>query len=69
MKYLILTTLLLVGCQSKKIDRQIYQPAVLILPPNSKVITVEGVYISGPEKEAWYSGKTIENLERIISRL
>lgn len=69
MKYLILTTLLLVGCQSKKIDTRIYQPETLILNPNTKIETAEGIYISGPQKEVWYSGKTIENLERIISRL
>lgn len=69
MRTILLTTLLFVGCQSKKIDQRLYQPETLILNPNTRIETAEGVYISGPEKTVWYSGKTIENLERIISRL
>ena len=68
MKYLILTTLLLTGCQCKKIDRRIYQPELLLLPPLTEVQTTEGLYISDPESvERWYPAKKVDELEKIIS--
>jgi hypothetical protein len=68
MKYLILTTLMLTNCQSKKIDERIYQPALLLLPPLTEVQTTEGVYLSNKnEIERWYPAKKVEDLERELS--
>lgn len=74
MKYLLLTTLLLTAplltnCQSKKIDQRIFQPALLLLPPLTKVQTTEGVYLSNEnEIERWYPAKKVEDLERRLSQ-
>ena len=68
MKTLLLTALLLVGCQSKKIDTRIYQPTLLLLPPLTQVKTTEGVYISNKDEiERWYPAKKVEDLERKLS--
>lgn len=68
MKYLLLTTLLLTSCQSKKIDQRIFQPALLLLPPLTEVQTTEGIYVSNKnEIERWYPAKKIEDLERKLS--
>jgi hypothetical protein len=67
---LLLTSLVLTSCQSKKIDRQIYQPRVLIIPPNSRIETTEGWYLSDPNVvERWFSAQKVEELEKIISNL
>lgn len=69
MRTTLLLTLLLVGCQSKKIDTRIYQPTLLLLPPLTQVKTTEGVYISNKDEiERWYPAKTIEDLERKLSQ-
>lgn len=68
MKTLVLTTILLVGCQSKKADLTLYQPNQLFLEAGKEISTKEGKY-SPQTDEIWHSAKTVENLERIISRL
>lgn len=64
----ICAALFLVSCQSQKIDRRIYSPDVLIIPPNTSVITTEGIFISGPEKSVWHSAKRYEELENKLSQ-
>lgn len=66
MKTLLLTTILLTSCQSKKIDQRIYQPSVLIVPAGVPIKTTEGVFIP-EETQIWHSAKTVENLERKLS--
>lgn len=66
MKYLILTTLLLTNCQSKKIDTRIYQPSVLIIPAGVPIQTTEGVFVPN-EMQIWHSAKRVEELERKLS--
>lgn len=68
MKILLLTTLLLVSCQSKKIDATLYQPNQLFLKAGQEISTKEGKYLPQTD-EIWFSAKTVESLERIISRL
>jgi hypothetical protein len=71
MKQLLFAALILVpACVSKpKVDRQIYQPSVLLLPPNSRITTTEGFYISDPQEiEVWHSQKRIADLEEKLSR-
>lgn len=68
MKYLLLTTLLLTSCQSKKIDQRIFQPALLLLPPLTEVQTTEGVYTSSDSIERWYPAKKVEELEAKLSQ-
>lgn len=68
MKYLLLTTVLLTSCQSKKIDQRIYQPALLLLPPLTEVQTTEGVYTSSDSIERWYPSKKVEDLEAKLSQ-
>ena len=66
MKYLLLTTLLLVSCQSKKADLRIYQPNQLFLEAGKEISTKEGKY-SPQTDEIWFSAQTVENLERKLS--
>jgi len=65
---ILLASLLLVSCQTKQVDRQIYQPEVLIIDKGTIVHTIDGIFIS-PEKQVWFSKKTVERLETIISNL
>ena len=67
MKYLILTTLLLTSCQSKKIDTKIYQPNQLFLEAGKEISTKEGKY-SPQTDEIWFSAKKVEDLERRLSQ-
>lgn len=66
MKTLLLTTLLLTSCQSKKIDATLYQPKTLILEANVEIPTAEGKY--RPQfKEVWHSQQRVDDLERKLS--
>lgn len=64
---LLICTLALSSCITPKIDRRIYQPSVLILPPNTRIETTEGYYLSGDKIEKWFSQKKVDDLEKIIS--
>lgn len=69
MKYLLLT-IFLVSCAEKPdvtIRTRLYQPPVLILPPNTTVQTIDGEYLSGPTKELWFPAKKVEDLEKKLS--
>lgn len=68
MKHLILTSLLLVSCQTKQVDKTIYQPETLVVPAGVPIKTVNGVYVPS-QTETWFSKKTVERLETIISNL
>lgn len=66
MKYLLLTTLLLTCCKSKT-DERVFQPALLLLPPLTKVQTTDGLYVSGDRIERWYPAKKVDDLEAKLS--
>ena len=68
MKYLLLTTLLLTCCKSKT-DERAFQPALLLLPPLTKVQTTTGIYISNEDSiERWYPAKKVDDLEAKLSQ-
>jgi len=69
MKKALILILLLSSCVNKpKPDLRLYQPDTLILEANVEIITAEGKY-RPPFQETWFSKKTVERLETIISNL
>ena len=65
----LLLALFLVSCAHNNMEQNIYQPKVLILGPNTKVQTTEGVYTTGKtDKEIWYSQESIDKLEKQLSQ-
>ena len=65
----LLLALFLVSCAHNNVEQNIYQPKVLILGPNTKVQTTEGVYTTGPkDNEIWYSQESIAKLEKQLSQ-
>ncbi len=69
-RYLI-ALLFLVSCAQKSdvtVNSRLHQPTVLILAPNTKVETIDGVYQSNPtNKELWFSAEKVEKLEKQLS--
>lgn len=66
---LLILTISFCSCQNKKENSQrlIYQPEFLIVDKDTKITTVDGVYIV-PEKQIWYSQKKVMDLEKVISQ-
>jgi hypothetical protein len=67
MKYLILTSLLLTSCETRRVNKTIYQPEVLIIDKGTIVHTIDGIFIS-PEKQVWFSKKRVMELEEKLSQ-
>jgi len=74
MKFLIFISLVCAGCcscnSSKNVEqRRIEQPEALFLGPRTAVPQSDGtVYVSGSTVEIWHSEKTVEKLEKDLSR-
>lgn len=64
----LLTLLLLVSCQTKQVNKQIYQPDQIILEAGKTIQTKEGSYTPQFD-ETFHSSNTVERLETIISNL
>jgi len=65
----LLLALFLASCAHNNVEQNIYQPKVLILGPNTKVQTIEGVYTTGKtDDEIWYSQESISKLEKQLSQ-
>jgi hypothetical protein len=65
---ILLASLLLVSCQTKQADKAIYQPEVLVVPAGVPIKTLDGIYTPA-YNETFFSKKTVERLETIISNL
>ena len=67
----LIAFLFLASCAQKSdvtVKNRLYQPTVLILAPNTKVETIDGVYQSNPtSKELWFSAEKVEKLEKQLS--
>jgi len=65
---ILLPLIFLVSCQSKQVDKTIYQPDQIILEAGVIIPTKDGKYTPQFD-ETFFSKKTVERLETIISNL
>lgn len=68
MKKLFLALFLVSCSQSQQVEKNIYQPKVLILNPHTVIQTKEGIYTTHDKEEIWHSQETIDKLEKQLSQ-